>query len=301
MKKRNLLLVVLWSYGLFILIHMYQYVGALLAAWISGQGFDAIMSGNYESSQTDFIISLTALIIGVPLIFLVIKFLWRRNFEWMCLQFNYKKLILGLTLGLLLPLVILQVLNLMGCANISWSSIELQSEELIIILGYGCVAIFTGIVEEVVFRGMVVREFAQKYGWVIAAVIGGVLFGLPHLITMLQDISLINMLQILLASIIVSFLFVAMYIRTHSLWFPIGFHIAWNFCLKGILGVTMSGSDAKAGFLNIELTGSPLLTGGSFGIEASFVSILVYFILAFMFFKLPLFGEVDLLSNKYKY
>jgi len=301
MKKRNLLLVVLWSYGLFILIHMYQYVGALLAAWISGQGFDAIMSGNYESSQTDFIISLTALIIGVPLIFLVIKFLWRRNFEWMRLQFNYKKLILGLTLGLLLPLVILQVLNLMGCANISWSSIELQSEELIIILGYGCVAIFTGIVEEVVFRGMVVREFAQKYGWVIAAVIGGVLFGLPHLITMLQDISLINMLQILLASIIVSFLFVAMYIRTHSLWFPIGFHIAWNFCLKGILGVTMSGSDAKAGFLNIELTGSPLLTGGSFGIEASFVSILVYFILAFMFFKLPLFGEVDLLSNKYKY
>jgi len=301
MKKRNLLLVVLWSYGLFILIHMYQYVGALLAAWISGQGFDAIMSGNYESSQTDFIISLTALIIGVPLIFLVIKFLWRRNFEWMRLQFNYKKLILGLTLGLLLPLVILQVLNLMGCANISWSSIGLQSEELIIILGYGCVAIFTGIVEEVVFRGMVVREFAQKYGWVIAAVIGGVLFGLPHLITMLQDISLINMLQILLASIIVSFLFVAMYIRTHSLWFPIGFHIAWNFCLKGILGVTMSGSDAKAGFLNIELTGSPLLTGGSFGIEASFVSILVYFILAFMFFKLPLFGEVDLLSNKYKY
>lgn len=300
MKKRNLLLVVLWSYGLFILIHMYQYVGALLAAWISGQGFDAIMSGNYESSQTDFIISLTALIIGVPLIFLAIKFLWRRNFEWMRLQFNYKKLILGLTLGLLLPLVILQVLNLMGCANISWSSIELQSEELIIILGYGCVAIFTGIVEEVVFRGMVVREFAQKYGWVIAAVIGGVLFGLPHLITMLQDISLINMLQILLASIIVSFLFVAMYIRTHSLWFPIGFHIAWNFCLKGILGVTMSGSDAKAGFLNIELTGSPLLTGGSFGIEASFVSILVYFILAFMFFKLPLFGEVDLLSNKYK-
>ena len=77
---RNAWLVILWSYGLFILMNTYQYFGILIGANRSGQSFEAIISGKFESTQTDFVISLAALFVGIPLVFLVTKFLWRRSF-----------------------------------------------------------------------------------------------------------------------------------------------------------------------------------------------------------------------------
>jgi hypothetical protein len=296
--SRNTLIVILWSYGLFILMNFYQYIGIMIAAWRSGQRLDALLSGKYQSTQADFIISLTALIIGVPLVFLVTKLLWGRSSDWMRFQFNIKPFIIGLVLGLLLPFVILQVLKLLGFAKISWLPNGLNSNEWLIIIGYACVAIFTGIAEEVVFRGMAVREIAMNYGWLIAAIIGGVFFGAAHLITKLRNITIVDAFWVLLASTLVSFLFVAMYRRSQSLWLPIGFHMAWNFCLKGVMGITMSGAETKVGLLNVELIGNPYLTGGSFGIEASGISLIVYILVAFLVLSIPWSGHIALLCNR---
>lgn len=297
-KSRNVLLVILWSYGLYILMHLYQYLGIMIAASRNGQSFEAIISGNFESIQTDFVISLTALMIGVPLIFFVTRFLWGRSFEWLHLQFKFGQLIFGLVLGLLLPFVVLQILKWLGYAKISWQPNKLQSTEVLIIIGYACMAIFSGIAEEIVFRGMAVREIAVKYGWMIATIIGGVYFGIAHLAIKFGDITLADALWVIFASTIVSVLFVAMYRRSHSLWLPIGFHMAWNFCLKGIIGISMSGNNAEIGLLNIELTGNSFLTGGYFGIEASSISLVVYILVAILFLKVPWRGSVELLSNQ---
>lgn len=296
--SRNMLLVILWSYGLFILMNFYQYLGIMIAAWRSGQSFIAILSGKYQSPQADFIISLAAIIVGVPLVLLVSKFLWGRSLEWMRLQFNLKPLMIGLVLGLLLPFVILQVLKLLGIAKIAWPSNGSSSKELLVIIGYACVAIFTGFAEEVVFRGMAVREIAVHYGWLIATIIGGVYFGVAHLVTKLKDITIVDALWILLASTLVSFLFVAMYRRSQSLWLPIGFHMAWNFCLKGVMGITMSGNDTSVGLLNVKLIGNPFLTGGSFGIEASGISLVVYVLVALLILSFPWSRHIALLSTR---
>ena len=74
--------------------------------------------------------------------------------------------------------------------------------------------------------------------------------------------------------------------------------MAWNFCLKGVMGITMSGNAAKVGLLNVELTGNTFLIGGSFGIEASIISLVVYILVAFIFLSVPLKGHIELLSNK---
>ena len=126
--SRNTLIVILWSYGLFILMNFYQNPGIMIAAWRSGQRLDAILSGKYQSTQTDFIISLTALIVGVPLVFLVTKLLWGRSSDWMRFQFSIKPFVIGLVLGLLLPFVILQSLKLLGFAKISWLPNGLNSD-----------------------------------------------------------------------------------------------------------------------------------------------------------------------------
>ena len=296
--SRNTLIVILWSYGLFILMNFYQYLGIMIAAWRSGQRLDAILSGKYQSTQTDFIISLTALIVGVPLVFLVTKLLWGRSSDWMRFQFSIKPFVIGLVLGLLLPFVILQSLKLLGFAKISWLPNGLNSEVWLIIISYACVAIFTGIAEEVVFRGMAVREIAMNYGWLIATILGGVFFGAAHVITKLGKITILEVFWILIASTLVSFLFVAMYRRSQSLWLPIGFHMAWNFCLKGVMGITMSGAETKVGILNVELSGNPYLTGGNFGIEASGISLIVYALVAILVISFPWSGYIPLLGNR---
>ena len=193
--------------------------------------------------------------------------------------------------------MILQILKLLGYAKISWQPNGLQSTEVLVIIGYACMAIFSGIAEEVIFRGMAVREIARKYGWLIATIIGGIFFGIAHLLTKLHDTTIIDILWILLASTLVSFMFVAMYRRGKSLWLPIGFHMAWNFYLKGVMGSTMSGNEAKAGLLNVELTGNSFLTGGSFGIEASGISLVIYILAALLFLYVPWNRHIELLRN----
>ena len=145
---------------------------------------------------------------------------------------------------------------------------------------------------------MAVREIAVKYGWMIAMIIGGVYFGIAHLVIKFGDITLADALWVIFASTIVSILFVAMYRRSQSLWLPIGFHMAWNFCLKGVMGITMSGNNAEIGLLSVELTGNSFLTGGNFGIEASSISLVVYILVAFLFLKVPWRWSVELLSNQ---
>jgi uncharacterized protein len=91
-------------------------------------------------------------------------------------------------------------------------------------------------------------------------------------------------------------MFVAMYVRSQSLWLPIGFHIAWNFCLQGIMGVTMSGNESQVGLFNIKLSGNSFLTGGSFGIESSVFSLMAYVLVTFIFIYLPWRRPIKFLS-----
>jgi membrane protease YdiL (CAAX protease family) len=132
----------------------------------------------------------------------------------------------------------------------------------------------------------------------LATIVGGIFFGVAHLITKLQGITLTDALWILFAGLLVSFLFVALYRRSQSLWLPIGFHVAWNFCLKGVLGITMSGTETKVGILHVELGGNPYLTGGNFGIESSVISLIVYALVAVLVISFPWNRYIPLLSNK---
>jgi uncharacterized protein len=64
------------------------------------------------------------------------------------------------------------------------------------------------------------------------------------------------------------------YTATRSLWFPIGIHFGWNFTEGGIFGAPISGLPSQ-GLLRFPLSGPDILTGGSFGPEASVVSVIV--------------------------
>jgi len=130
-------------------------------------------------------------------------------------------------------------------------------------------AVISGVVEEILFRGILFRIAEQVLGTWLALLISALLFGLLHLFnpnaTWVAAIAIALEAGILLA---------AAYVLTRRLWLAIGVHFAWNFTQGGIFGVAVSGNQA-AGLLQATLTGPELLSGGEFGAEASIFAVAV--------------------------
>jgi membrane protease YdiL (CAAX protease family) len=281
---RNPLLVLLWSFGLFLFMHLSQYIGALLAAWRSGQTFDAIMGGKYEDHTTLLMKGIGAMVVGIPLTWIAVTLLWRRPIGWMQLSFHGGWLIAGLGLGLVLPVLIAVILKVLGQASIGRShNILALKRKAAWLLGIACLALFTGIAEEIVFRAMAARELSLVWGWPLAVLVAGSYFGIVHLMGQLKTMTLTKAMTIMSSSILVSFLLIAMYVRSGSLWLPIGFHAAWNFSLVGVLGLPMNGKEVEVSLLETTLGGKPWLTGGAVGMEASAVALLTYVVVGLLF------------------
>ncbi len=150
-----------------------------------------------------------------------------------------------------------------GWQDLSWGSVGF--------IGTAGTIASVAVVEETLFRGVLFRIMEERTGTVVALVVSSVLFGLTHLVNV--NASLWGTLAIALTG---GTLTTAAYVVTRSLWLPIGLHFAWNFTHAGIFGVVLSGADTPPdGLLHLTLSGPSVLTGGTFGPEASLFTLLV--------------------------
>ena len=130
----------------------------------------------------------------------------------------------------------------------------------------------SGFVQEILFRGILLRITRESLGAWIALALSSVLFGLIHIFS--AGANLFSTLSIMLEA---GLLLGAAYILTQKLWLAIGIHIAWDFAIDGIFGVGSSALADKPinGLFQARLVGMDLLSGGTHGVEASVVAILV--------------------------
>jgi membrane protease YdiL (CAAX protease family) len=130
-----------------------------------------------------------------------------------------------------------------------------------------CLAVFSGVLEELMFRGIVFRLIERSWGTWVALACSSILFGLVHLSnphpTLTGAVSIIFEAGILLA---------AAYVLTRRLWLAMGLHAAWNFTQGGIFSIPVSGNPS-AGWVQGQLSGPDWLSGGGFGAEASVVAL----------------------------
>jgi membrane protease YdiL (CAAX protease family) len=262
-----------------------------------GAGFEAIMEGEFNNHCCIFWKGVTAAVLGIPLALVVAKYLWRRSWKRIRLRFNLRLLSCGVLLGLILPLFIVAILFALNMAAVVATPARFASLDLLsMVVGAVCFATFTAFAEELVFRGMAVREWAVRMGWPLAALFGGLYFGAAHLVGLLTRITPAQGVWILISALIAGILFVAMYVRSKSLWLPIGFHFGWNICLEFLLGTTISGQEAQFGLFRTELSGPAFLTGGGFGIESSVITYLFYIVAAILFLRYSRTGRPLLLN-----
>lgn len=131
-------------------------------------------------------------------------------------------------------------------------------------------AVFSGVFEEILLRGIVFRQLEAWLGSWIALALSSALFGALHITnpgaTWFSSVAIAVEAGILLG---------AAYMLTRRLWLAIGIHAAWNFTQGWVFSVPVSGGEAPLGLLITRRLGPDWLTGGDFGLEASVVAMVV--------------------------
>lgn len=128
-------------------------------------------------------------------------------------------------------------------------------------------AVLLACAEEVLFRGLLLRDVETWTGTWTALGVSSALFGLAHLAgpgATLADAALVAVEGGVLLG--------ALCIRTGGIWAPIGFHLSWNLVQGGVFGVAVSGNQ-WSGILVAKPTGPARISGGAFGIEGSLVTL----------------------------
>lgn len=131
-------------------------------------------------------------------------------------------------------------------------------------------AIFSGVSEEVVFRGLIMRHFETLIGTWGALALTSVFFGAAHIMN--PNATWFSSLAIAMEA---GLLLGGAYLLTRRLWLAIGVHAAWNFTQGWVFSVPVSGGDAPLGLLVTRMDGPDWLTGGDFGLEASVCAMVV--------------------------
>lgn len=128
----------------------------------------------------------------------------------------------------------------------------------------------SGAFEELLFRGVVLRIVEDVYGSWAGLAVSSLAFGLVHLIN--PEATLKGALFI---AVEFGVLLGAAYMLTRRLWLSMGIHMAWNYTQSAVFSGAGSGNEVPKGLVKATLEGPELLTGGSFGMEASLIALLL--------------------------
>jgi len=127
-------------------------------------------------------------------------------------------------------------------------------------------------VQELIFRAGIYRITEEWLGTWWALLVSALLFGAIHLSS-----AGATLLSALAVSLEAGILLGAAYTLTHRIWMALGIHMAWDFANDAIYGVGIAGQSGEKlhGLLQANLNGPVLFTGGSLGVEASIITLIV--------------------------
>ncbi|WP_339295211.1 type II CAAX endopeptidase family protein [Paenibacillus sp. FSL W7-1279] len=155
------------------------------------------------------------------------------------------------------------IIMALGGYSFQWASSANAGSVLLSTIG---AALGAAIVEELIFRGLMLQAIDKLGGTPLALAITSLFFGVAHLgnagATLWSAFAIALEAGVLLG---------AAFLWRRSLWFAMGLHFAWN-TIEGLLGIPVSGH-SSAGLFTVEVNGASLLTGGDFGLEGSIVPV----------------------------
>ena len=142
---------------------------------------------------------------------------------------------------------------------------------------YAVFFLMTGFFEDFLMRGYSQWVLAQGMHFWPAAALLSILFGLLHLMNPGEA-------KIGIAAVVsIGFFFCLTLRRTGTLWFAVGFHMAWDWGESFLYSVPDSGTTTVGHLMKASLHGPDWLTGGTVGPEASYLLFVLIAGLWFLF------------------
>jgi len=171
-----------------------------------------------------------------------------------------KELTVGLGIGGITMVALGGAEALLGLAHFAPDTLPARAE-----LAYGSgLFLFFAIAatnEELLFRGYPFQKLVESLGPVGAVAVSSACFGLAHLGNSHHTwISTLN-------TMLVGIAFSIAYLRTRSLWMPVGMHFTWNYVQGFVLGLPVSGYKFSPSVLHAQVYGAAWLTGSGYGPE----------------------------------
>ncbi|MCR5345066.1 MAG: CPBP family intramembrane metalloprotease [Lachnospiraceae bacterium] len=130
--------------------------------------------------------------------------------------------------------------------------------------------IIQGSEEEILCRGFLMNTLKKKISVSLSVLISSTAFVVPHLImTPILDSGRVYATIGIINLYLISILFSIITLWRKNIWISCGLHAAWNYILNIILGLTVSGNEAKMdGLLQIEINKLTIINGSEYGLEA---------------------------------
>lgn len=224
----------------------------------------------------DFICNVFEGIIYAVLGFCMIKFLCNQYLKedmknYYIPKFNIKwKWII---IALILPLLV-SASYMFFPGSFEKNAFDLSQKLTILTSGIFVIGFASGIVEEMVFRGIIMSVIEKRFSRTVAIIAPSLLFGLFHIINRRFDF--VSYVLVIFAGTMVGVMFSLITIESKSVWNSAIVHAFWNIIIIG--GILNIGTtfDEKSLYSYILDTRLFVWTGGEFGIEASAISVVGY-------------------------
>jgi membrane protease YdiL (CAAX protease family) len=168
---------------------------------------------------------------------------------------------LGVVLGFTAVALLFGLFLAMGWIDVQWKEITASLAKQMFFL-HLVTSLFQTAFEELLFRGYLFQNLIKATNPLAATLILSGLFGLGHLLT--PHASWVTALNLTALGV----LFAVAYLKTRSLWLPSALHFAWNYFMRDIFSLPVSGTKTINSLLQVDYGGPAWLTGGDYGPEA---------------------------------
>ncbi len=130
--------------------------------------------------------------------------------------------------------------------------------------------------EEIIMRSFLQTQLHRHFGTHPGLFVTALVFTLLHSAN--DNITLLASIQIFTGGYLMGLL----YLQTKNIWATFAMHASWNFLQSTVLGFAVSGMETYS-ILKTETMGPDWLTGGTFGLEGSLLT-LILILLAIVYF-----------------
>ena len=183
---------------------------------------------------------------------------WARHRGWL------RDLLLGTLLGVVSLMLAALIPTALGGFRFSVAPSISNVAFVKTFFGSAVIFVIAAAAEEMLFRGYPLQTMMRALPFLLAVIPSSVLFAYVHL-----DNPNVAVGFTFINTTLAGFWLAVAYLRTRSLWFPLGLHWAWNWAMGALLGLPVSGitSLTRAPLLRAADAGPAWLTGGSYGLE----------------------------------